>query len=107
MRLVRRFSATERAFHWVNAAFFLGLLVTGLVLYLPSLEVAVGRRPLVKDLHFWTGVGWPLALAAVALAGDRRRLLGPHARSTGSTATTCVGSPAAPRRRAASTPARR
>jgi formate dehydrogenase subunit gamma len=75
MRLVRRFSRTERAFHWVNAAFFLTLLATGLVLYLPSLEVAVGRRPLVKDIHFWTGVGWPFALAAVAMAGDRRGLL--------------------------------
>jgi formate dehydrogenase subunit gamma len=72
---VRRFSRTERAFHWVNAAFFLALLATGLVLYLPALEVAVGRRSLVKDLHFWTGVAWPCALALVAVFGDRRGLL--------------------------------
>ncbi len=72
---VRRFSRTERAFHWVNAAFFLSLLATGLVLYLPVLEVAVGRRSLVKDLHFWTGVGWPCALLLVALLGDGRGLL--------------------------------
>ena len=75
-RYVRRFSRTERAFHWTNALFFFVLLASGLVLYLPSLEVAVGRRALVKDVHFWTGVAWPIALALVALAGDRRGLLG-------------------------------
>jgi formate dehydrogenase subunit gamma len=73
-RYVRRFSRTERAFHWTNALFFLLLLASGLVLYLPSLEVAVGRRALVKDVHFWTGVAWPIALALVALLGDRRGL---------------------------------
>ena len=74
-RYVRRFSRTERAFHWTNATFFLVLLASGLVLYLPSLEVAVGRRALVKDVHFWTGVAWPTALLLVALLGDRRGLL--------------------------------
>ncbi|HXY84239.1 MAG TPA: cytochrome b/b6 domain-containing protein [Gaiellaceae bacterium] len=72
---VRRFSRTERTFHWVNAVFFLILLATGLVLYLPSLEVAVGRRPLVKDIHFWSGVGWVVALLVVALAGNTRGLM--------------------------------
>jgi formate dehydrogenase subunit gamma len=74
-RYVRRFSRTERALHWTNALFFLALLASGLVLYLPSLEVLVGRRALVKDVHFWTGVSWPVALALVALLGDRRGLL--------------------------------
>ena len=74
-RYVRRFSRTERTFHWVNALFFFVLLASGLVLYLPSLEVAVGRRPLVKDIHLWTGVGWTGALALVALVGDRRGML--------------------------------
>jgi len=72
---VRRFSRTERLFHWVNAVFFLTLLASGLVLYLPSLEVAVGRRTLVKDVHFWTGVGWPVALLLVVIAGDTRGVL--------------------------------
>ena len=72
---VQRFSRTERAFHWVNAAFFLTLLASGLVLYLPSLEVAVGRRTLVKDIHFWTGVAWPIALVFVVLVGDTRGVL--------------------------------
>ncbi len=74
-RYVRRFSRTERALHWVNAGFFLALLATGLVLYLPSLEVAVGRRTLVKDVHFWTGVAWLPALLLVVLAGDTRAVL--------------------------------
>jgi formate dehydrogenase subunit gamma len=74
-RYVRRFSRTERALHWANALGFLTLLASGLVLYLPSLAVLVGRRPLVKDVHFWAGIGWIPVLAAIALAGDRRGLV--------------------------------
>jgi len=74
-RYVRRFSRTERTFHWVNATFFLYLLATGLILYLPALSRDVGRRPLIKDLHFWGGVGWIPALLLVALVGDRRGIL--------------------------------
>jgi formate dehydrogenase subunit gamma len=72
---VRRFSRTERTFHWVNATCFLFLLATGLILYLPRLSSAAGRRPLIKDLHFWGGIGWISALVLVALLGDRRGLL--------------------------------
>ena len=46
---VQRFSRTERTFHWVNAAFFLYLLATGLILYLPTLSKVVGRRPTSFD----------------------------------------------------------
>lgn len=74
-RYVRRFSRTERAVHWVNALGFFALLGTGLVLYLPSLSILVGRRPVVKDIHFWSGVAWIVALALVALLGDRRGLV--------------------------------
>jgi formate dehydrogenase subunit gamma len=72
---VRRFSKTERTLHWVNAVGFLFLLATGLILYLPRLSVLVGRRPLMKDLHFWGGIGWVSALALVVVLGDRRGLL--------------------------------
>ena len=72
---VRRFSRTERVLHWTNALCFFALLGSGLVLYLPILEVAVGRRALVKDLHFWSGVAWIGVLVLVALGGDRRGLL--------------------------------
>lgn len=71
---VRRFSRTERVLHWANAAFFLTLLGSGLVLYLPSLATAVGRRPTVKDVHLYAGGGWFAALALIVLIGDRRGL---------------------------------
>ena len=74
-RYVRRFSLSERAVHWANALGFFVLLVSGLMLYLPSLEMAVGRRPLIKDIHFWSGIGWVVLLAVVFLLGDRRGLL--------------------------------
>jgi len=74
-RYVRRFSRTERVLHWANALGFFTLLGSGLVLYLPSLAVAVGRRPLVKDIHFWSGIGWVVLLCLVVLAGDRRGIL--------------------------------
>jgi formate dehydrogenase subunit gamma len=73
-RYVRRFSRTERALHWANATGFFVLLATGLILYLPSLAVLVGRRPLIQELHFWSGVAWVCVLAAIVLAGDRRGL---------------------------------
>lgn len=72
---VRRFSRTERTLHWVNAVGFFLLLATGLILFLPSLSVDVGRRPLIKDIHFWGGIGWVAALVLVALLGDRRGIL--------------------------------
>jgi formate dehydrogenase subunit gamma len=74
-RYVRRFSRTERLLHWANALGFLVLLGSGLVLYLPSLALLVGRRPLVKDVHFWSGIGWVTILALIVLAGDRRGIL--------------------------------
>ena len=73
-RRVRRFSRTERTLHWANALFFFALLASGLVLYLPDLAIAVGRRPLVKDVHLWSGVAWIAVLALICLLGDRRGL---------------------------------
>ena len=75
MKYVRRFSRTERTLHWVNAAGFLLLLATGLILYLPRLSAVVGRRPLIKDVHLWGGIGWIAALMIVVVLGDRRGLL--------------------------------
>lgn len=70
----RRFSRTARTLHWANAVFFLFLLGSGLVLYLPSLAILVGRRPIVQSLHFWSGIAWVCVLAVIAVLGDRRGL---------------------------------
>jgi len=67
-----RFSPVERLLHWVNALGFFFLLVTGLILYLPSLSTLVSRRQTIQGLHFWSGVGWLGVLAAVVLLGGRR-----------------------------------
>jgi formate dehydrogenase subunit gamma len=74
-RYVRRFSRTERVLHWANAVFFLFLLATGLILYLPSLSVEVGRRPLIQSMHFWSGIAWVGVLCLIVLGGDRRGIL--------------------------------
>ena len=71
---MRRFSPVERLLHWVNALGFFFLLVTGLILYVPSLSMLVSRRQTIQGLHFWAGVGWLAALAAVVVLGGRRLL---------------------------------
>lgn len=72
--LVARFTRTERALHWIHTAGFLGMLVTGLVLYIPALAQAVGRRELVKNAHLLAAIGWLAALLVVAAAGNRSAL---------------------------------
>lgn len=71
---VRRFSPVERLLHWLNALGFFFLLTTGLILYLPRLSVLVARRQFIQSIHFWGGVVWLGALAAVLLLGARRLL---------------------------------
>jgi formate dehydrogenase subunit gamma len=73
-RYVERFTLTERLLHWVHAAAFFVLLGSGLVLYLPSLSAAVARRPLIKDIHFWTGISWAGAILLIVALGNRRAL---------------------------------
>jgi formate dehydrogenase subunit gamma len=50
------------------------MLVTGLVLYLPALSELIARRNLVKNIHLFTAAGWAVALIAVVVLGDRKRL---------------------------------
>src|SRR5712691_4802615 len=69
-RYVQRFTLTERLLHWVHASAFFVLLGSGLVLYLPSLSSAVARRPLIKDIHFWTGISWAGAIILVSAFGN-------------------------------------
>lgn len=72
--LVARFGRTERTLHWVHALSFFGLTASGLILYLPGLSALVPDRPLVKAIHLAVAALWLTALAAIAVAGDRRQL---------------------------------
>jgi formate dehydrogenase subunit gamma len=74
-RYVTRFTLTERLLHWVHAAAFFVLLGSGLVLYIPALSADVGRRPLIKDVHFYTAVSWAGAMIMIALLGNRRAII--------------------------------
>jgi formate dehydrogenase subunit gamma len=71
-RRLHRFTRTERSLHWVHAAAFGVLLVSGLCLYLPNLAELVGRRPLLKTIHVYTALAWIAALLVVVAFGDRR-----------------------------------
>src|SRR5215207_6246849 len=71
---VRRFGRTERALHWLSAAAFASLTVTGLVLWLPFLATLVNDRPLMKAIHLWSAGGLAAGIAAVVVLGDRRSL---------------------------------
>lgn len=72
--LVARFGRTERALHWVHAAAFFGMLVTGLLLYLPALAGTLGSRPQIKAVHLAVAIAWLVALLLVAILGNRRAL---------------------------------
>ena len=71
---VERFTVTERLLHWIHASAFFVLLGSGLVLYLPTLSAHIARRPLIKDIHFWTGISWAGAILLVVALGNRRAL---------------------------------
>lgn len=64
-----RFDRVERVVHWLNAALFALLVITGATLYLTPLQALVGRRELVEQVHVYTGLALPLPVL-VALAGS-------------------------------------
>ena len=75
---VRRFSSAEQALHWLLAVSFLTMLVTGLILYLPSLAEVAANRRLWKSIHlgaalaFWFGT----LLIVSSSTGKLRRTVG-------------------------------
>src|SRR5262249_9493401 len=76
-----RFDRLERTLHWVNAAMFGILMLTGAVLYAGPLSTVVGHRVVVRRIHVWTGLGLPvpvilalLSRRSVALRDDLARL---------------------------------
>lgn len=71
---MRRFGATERVLHWVHASAFFVLLATGVVLYLPALNGALGSRGAVKAVHLWVAAAWAVAILLTVALGDRGAL---------------------------------
>jgi len=70
-----RFTPVERLAHRSTATLALVLLATGLVLYLPSLSLVIGRRPLLEAVHVVAGLLLPLpVLAALATPSFRADL---------------------------------
>ena len=59
--------------HWVNAALFLVLVVTGAALYLEPIG-GLGRRALVEDIHVYSGLALPVPApgGALGIVGERR-----------------------------------
>jgi formate dehydrogenase gamma subunit len=69
----RRFNGVERAIHWLAAALFLALLVTGLALFHPQWRNwDLAGVKLVKEIHLTLGLLFVLApLTAAAWDGGR------------------------------------
>lgn len=72
--LLVRFSATERWLHWIHTAGFLGMLATGLMLYLPGLTGLLGSRPTLKAAHLVIVAAWITALLLMLILGNRPAL---------------------------------
>jgi formate dehydrogenase subunit gamma len=72
---VLRFDRVERTLHWVNAALFGTLMLTGAALYAGPISTLVGHRELVRTVHVWSGLALPvpILLAVSGRWGSRLR----------------------------------
>ena len=70
---VVRFTATERALHWIIAATFFALVATGACLYFPPLARLLDR-PVAKSVHLWSAIVMFASVVVVPLLGNRRAL---------------------------------
>jgi formate dehydrogenase subunit gamma len=70
--LLPRFTRVERAAHRTTATLVLILTATGLVLYVPSLALLVGRRPLMEAIHVAAGLLLPVPPLASLLSSAFR-----------------------------------
>jgi formate dehydrogenase subunit gamma len=62
-----RFTRAERSAHWVNAALFAVVMLTGAVMYVDSLAVLVGNRLVVRTVHTYTGLAIPVVFLVALL----------------------------------------
>jgi len=67
-----RFTHGERLTHRTTAGIVLLLTATGLVLYVPSLALIVGRRPLVEAIHVAAGLLLPVPALLALLSPEYR-----------------------------------
>lgn len=72
---VQRFDRTERVVHWTTAILMLELLVTGAILYLPSIAIRVGHRALVENIHVYSGLALLVPLIVGVLGPWRAHLV--------------------------------
>lgn len=63
-----RFSRAERYLHRTIAGLTFVLIATGAALYLPSISVLVGNRPLVSDIHVIAGFVLPVPIVLALLS---------------------------------------
>ena len=70
-----RFDRVERTLHWVNAALFGTLMLTGAALYAGPISTLVGHREIVRTIHVYSGLLLPVAVlvAVVGRHGTRLR----------------------------------
>jgi formate dehydrogenase subunit gamma len=78
---ILRFDRVERMAHWINAALFGVVMLTGSVLYIGELSVLVGNREIVRFIHVYCGLAIPVAFLVAygprwgrALRRDFRRI---------------------------------
>lgn len=73
--VLRRFDVYERIVHWITAVDVLVLIASGIILYIPSLSVLVGRRLLMENIHTATGIAAlvPLVVVLVSRRGSALR----------------------------------
>jgi formate dehydrogenase subunit gamma len=71
---IERFDKVERAVHWSTAILMLELIVTGAILYLPTLALAVGHRGFIETLHVYSGIALVVPIT-VGVAGPWREKL--------------------------------
>ena len=70
---ILRFSRAERYLHRSIAGLTFVLLATAAVLYLPSISVLVGNRPLVSDIHVIAGFALPIPIVLALFSRAFRR----------------------------------
>lgn len=70
---IQRFTRAERWTHRTLAILMVALIVTGGILFIPDLSALVGNRPLVKNVHTFSGVILPIPLIVAAFFVAFRR----------------------------------